>query len=211
MIVYSDKLTIDDLARATDFVNAVHLADGAHGGFSTGNIRLIEGPKVRKRRIEGVTLRADSRERPKNWRELDGEGVCYANAVDVACGGRAEDRGPDSGYRSPMGGRTMMPQYATYHEHGHWMARVFEMDPDARIKSAVNDFDGREDFHRQTNGLYRIAPQTFTCPDCGRPIERTESGGWWRHVGMPDGCWRLSMDGPFDADGELLATTDDDN
>lgn len=34
------------------------------------------------------------------------------------------------------------------------------------------------------------------CPDCGEPIERTESGAWWRHVGLPGDCWRMSMDGP---------------
>lgn len=33
------------------------------------------------------------------------------------------------------------------------------------------------------------------CPDCGRPITLNPSG-WWSHDGMPDGCWRLSMDGP---------------
>lgn len=37
------------------------------------------------------------------------------------------------------------------------------------------------------------------CPDCGRPIERTDSGGLWRHRDMvnPPNCWRLSLDGPY--------------
>lgn len=36
---------------------------------------------------------------------------------------------------------------------------------------------------------------TDVCPDCGRPITPLPSG-WWTHDGMPNGCWRLSMDGP---------------
>lgn len=39
------------------------------------------------------------------------------------------------------------------------------------------------------------------CPDCGKPIERVDSG-WWRHVGLNGECWRLSLDGPA-ADQEL--------
>lgn len=34
-----------------------------------------------------------------------------------------------------------------------------------------------------------------TCPDCGRPITLLRSG-WWTHEGLPDGCWRMSLDGP---------------
>lgn len=33
------------------------------------------------------------------------------------------------------------------------------------------------------------------CPDCGEPITLNKSG-WWSHDGMPNGCWRLSLDGP---------------
>lgn len=33
------------------------------------------------------------------------------------------------------------------------------------------------------------------CPDCGRPITQQRSG-WWTHDGLPNGCWRLSLDGP---------------
>lgn len=33
------------------------------------------------------------------------------------------------------------------------------------------------------------------CPDCGRTITLHPTG-WWSHDGLPDGCWRLSMDGP---------------
>lgn len=35
---------------------------------------------------------------------------------------------------------------ATYAEHGVWMARLFEMDPEA----IVGPYDGADDFHRQT-------------------------------------------------------------
>lgn len=33
------------------------------------------------------------------------------------------------------------------------------------------------------------------CPNCGEPIE-LHATGWWAHVGIPNNCWRLSMDGP---------------
>lgn len=33
------------------------------------------------------------------------------------------------------------------------------------------------------------------CPNCGEPIE-LHATGWWSHVGIPNNCWRLSMDGP---------------
>lgn len=39
------------------------------------------------------------------------------------------------------------------------------------------------------------APYPFACPECGEPIEQRPSG-WWAHVGLPNGCWRLSLDGP---------------
>lgn len=40
---------------------------------------------------------------------------------------------------------------ATYEEHGVWMARVFALDPTARIKSAFGDYRGADSFHEQTN------------------------------------------------------------
>lgn len=49
---------------------------------------------------------------------------------------------------------TPKPQFATYDEHGHWMARLFAIDPSARIKSAINDFRGAEDFHAKTSRKY---------------------------------------------------------
>ena len=61
----------------------------------------------------------------------------------------------DDGWRSEgtgvMGGRREFPQYATYDEHGRWMANLFLRDPKARIKSAVHDFDGIDSFHIQTD------------------------------------------------------------
>lgn len=43
---------------------------------------------------------------------------------------------------------------ATYNEHGRWMARLFEMDPELLIVG-VYRYDGREDFHKQTGDKYR--------------------------------------------------------
>lgn len=118
MIVYSDVLTMEDLERACDFNAALYLNDA----------RLVEG---RKRRFEGVTIRATSALRAPDWREHDSSAM--------------------------RGGVKSFPQFATYDEHGQWMARLFEVDPRARIKSAVNDFHGREDFHRQTSQRYERA------------------------------------------------------
>lgn len=44
-------------------------------------------------------------------------------------------------------------------------------------------------------GTYLLNRPEPVCPDCARPISLNPSG-WWSHDGMPDGCWRLSMDGP---------------
>lgn len=145
MKIYSDTLTIEDLHRACDAIPAVYLSDrgygmatGTYNGASYGSpIVLVEG---RKRRFERVTLRAESSERPKNWRELDDSVVPPHDVMGAT-----------------MGGRRSMPQHATYDEHGRWMARLFDIDPHARIKSAVNDFNGRDDFHAQTGGKYRAS------------------------------------------------------
>lgn len=40
-----------------------------------------------------------------------------------------------------------------------------------------------------------------TCPDCGEPIVLHPTG-WWSHDGLPNGCWRLSLDGPTLDEGE---------
>lgn len=106
--------------------------DGIPAVYLNGTPTLVEG---RKRRFVGVTLRAAGDERPVDWREHD----------DTASNG------------TPMGGpqAKSMPQHATYAEHGRWMANVLDVDPDARIKSAINDFHGRADFHRQTANAYR--------------------------------------------------------
>ncbi len=119
MIVYSDTLDEMDLRRACIGITAVYLTHNV-----VGSVPLVEGPRVRARRFERVTLRANSAERMPDWREMDG-----------GADGRA-------------------PQYATYHEYGRWMAALLDVDPNARIKSALNDFRGREDFHAQTGGLY---------------------------------------------------------
>lgn len=85
---------------------------------------------TRVRRFEAVTIRATSALRAKDWRDRETTG------------------------RSPMGGRRSMPQYATYDEHGRFMAAILRVDPNARIKSAVHDFDGARDFHAQTGNQY---------------------------------------------------------
>ncbi|HET9598621.1 MAG TPA: hypothetical protein VFP65_23795 [Anaeromyxobacteraceae bacterium] len=41
---------------------------------------------------------------------------------------------------------------ATWDEHGAWMARVFDVDPDA----VIAHYDGRDDFHRQTRNAYAV-------------------------------------------------------
>lgn len=43
---------------------------------------------------------------------------------------------------------------ATWDEHGRWMAELFEIDPAAVIMGSGR-YDGREDFHAQTDGKYR--------------------------------------------------------
>jgi|ERR1700729_4346849 len=50
--------------------------------------------------------------------------------------------GTAGGLDSPLVGSTT----ATYDEHGEWMAKLFEIDPDAIIAT----YDGVEDFYRQT-------------------------------------------------------------
>ncbi len=41
---------------------------------------------------------------------------------------------------------------ASWDDHGHFFARVFEADPEAKI----GRYDGEFDFHVQTDGLYTI-------------------------------------------------------
>lgn len=53
---------------------------------------------------------------------------------------------------------------ATYDEHGYWMAELFELDPNARIKSGMHDFRGHADFHEQTRDTYH--------QDCVYPYAR---------------------------------------
>ena len=43
--------------------------------------------------------------------------------------------------------QTMMVAAATYDEHGYWMVELFGRDP----KAIVGPYDGRDDFHRQTD------------------------------------------------------------
>lgn len=42
---------------------------------------------------------------------------------------------------------------ATWDEHGAWMARLFDLDPDA----IVANYRGRDDFHRSTRYQYESA------------------------------------------------------
>lgn len=39
---------------------------------------------------------------------------------------------------------------ATYDEHGEWMSRLFDIDPNA----IITDYNGRDDFHRKTEYKY---------------------------------------------------------
>lgn len=41
---------------------------------------------------------------------------------------------------------------ATYDDWGHWIARLFEIDPDAKMTY----YRDRDDFHAQTDNAYRI-------------------------------------------------------
>lgn len=43
---------------------------------------------------------------------------------------------------------------ATYDEWGYFIAELFERDPDA----VFGPYNGRDDFHRKTNGDYRVDP-----------------------------------------------------
>lgn len=42
---------------------------------------------------------------------------------------------------------------ATYDEHGHWMAKLFNVDPNA----IIGPYDGEINFHRMTDGNYGSA------------------------------------------------------
>lgn len=113
MKIYSDVLNEQDLVIA---------CKRASGAVYLNAAKLIEG---RKRRFEGVTIRAET-------------------ALRVGDDWRSEG----------TGGRRECPQYATYDEHGRWMAALFARDPQARIKSAIHDFNGAADFHDQTDNRY---------------------------------------------------------
>ena len=43
---------------------------------------------------------------------------------------------------------------ASWDQHGEWMARLFDIDPDARIAY----YNGAEDFHRSTRDKYTKVP-----------------------------------------------------
>lgn len=67
---------------------------------------------------------------------------------------RVNTPGTAGGLDSPLVGSTT----ATYDEHGEWMAKLFDIDPDAIIAS----YDGRDDFLAQTTeardaGFYKRA------------------------------------------------------
>lgn len=133
MVIYTDKLNPSDLEKIADNTPPLRIARP---------IRLVDGDRKR-RRIEGVVLRAHSLE------EMKRRGIT--------------DRGRKilgDGQRSPMGGRYgSRRQYATYEEHGYFMARVFAADSEAEIRSAVATYKGEEDFHEQTAGEFRRLPE----------------------------------------------------
>ena len=61
-----------------------------------------------------------------------------------------------------------------WHGHREFMREVFKINPDARIKTALADYQGKDDFeetHRQTRGKggdyagFRILPYAQAC-DC---------------------------------------------
>lgn len=56
---------------------------------------------------------------------------------------------------------------ATHDQHGEWMARLFEVDPDAII---VGDsrYEGRDDFHAQTEYRYARTSTPMLTTQTGR-------------------------------------------
>ena len=83
---------------------------------------------------------------------------------------------------------------ATWDDHGVWMARLYELDPDALIA----DYAGRDDFERQTRE-YRDYVQTYNKPTSKRWAEHLAPwldkrepcvcAGTGNHEGQPvDSC-----------------------
>jgi hypothetical protein len=55
---------------------------------------------------------------------------------------------------------------ATWDQHGHWMADLFDRDPAA----IIGPYDGRDDFHQQTDGAYADPdPQQSPTDTSARP------------------------------------------
>lgn len=94
--------------------------------------------------------------REDNWPSL------YLSAITIqrprirSCGWNVRlEALRDSGHFRNTGthGAEQGVRAVSWDEHGEWMARLFEIDPNARIAN----YDGREDFHRQTEDKYRGA------------------------------------------------------
>lgn len=74
-----------------------------------------------------------------------------AQAFDVVLTGTSP-RGRNSGRYGGSRQWDYAPP-ATWDEHGEWMARVFDIDPDARVAG----YAGRDDFHASTARKYEGA------------------------------------------------------
>jgi hypothetical protein len=67
-----------------------------------------------------------------------------------------EPRGKGMNYRLTTGGQGSWSCHAwnaTWHEHGIWMTRLFDMDPWLRIVG-LHTWENRMDFHERTHGEF---------------------------------------------------------
>lgn len=124
MIVYSVALYPGHLHEVCEQVN--HEFPGCAVTLSDSGPTLVEGPRVRRRRMTNVYLRTDVRGH-------QAMGIRWANT------------GTHGGHQYEMS--------ASWTEHGWWMARVFELDPSAQIRGGVL-YASADDFHEQTNGRF---------------------------------------------------------
>lgn len=88
-------------------------------------------------------------------------------------------RGPGKNYVLTTGGHgswSLHAYNATWDEHGIWMTRLFDLDPNLKITGA-NVYDGRSDFHHQTDYKFEQYRKPLcadlTCEDCYPNTART--------------------------------------
>jgi len=77
-------------------------------------------------------------------------------------------------HRSWQGRRTT---YACWHVHAEFFRALFESFPDARIKSAMADYRGRESFEKlyELTGMRNVGPRVQPC----QAREACECARWW--------------------------------